>query len=66
MSSSEDRTVPRNWLYRSSRVKGEKEDNRKSVVTLVNLIAESGEFLKLDTVFPDQKDRVEKVTTDIF
>lgn len=35
-------------------------------MTLVNLIAESGEFLKLDTVFPDQKDRVEKVMTDIF
>lgn len=46
-------------LYESSKVKGDKEEDRDSVVTLVNFIAESGELLKLDIVFPDQKDREE-------
>lgn len=31
-------------MHGSSKVKGEKEDKRDSVVTLVNLIAESGEL----------------------
>ena len=51
-------------LYGSSKVKGEKEDNRDSVVSLVNLIAESGELLKLAVVFPDQKDRGENKNSD--
>lgn len=51
-------------LYESSKVKGEKEDNRDSVVTLVNLIAGSGELLKLGIVFPDQKDRGENKNSD--
>lgn len=51
-------------LYGSSKVKGEKEDNRDSVVTLVHLIAESGELFKLDIVFPDKKDRSESKNSD--
>lgn len=46
-------------LWVKGEVKGDKEDDRDVVVTLVNFIAESGELLKLDIVFPDQKDREE-------
>lgn len=37
-------------------MKGGKEDNRDSALTLVNVIAESGELLYLVIVFPDQND----------
>lgn len=43
-------------FYESSRIKGGKEDNRDSVLTLQNVIAESGELLYLVTLFPDQND----------
>ena len=51
-------------LYGSSKVKGEKEDNRDSVMTLVNLIAESRELFKLDIVFPYKKDTSDSKTSD--
>lgn len=43
-------------FYESSRIKGGKEDTRDSVLTLVNVIAESGELPYLVIVFPDQND----------
>lgn len=43
-------------FYGSSRIKGGKEDTRDSVLTLVNVIAESEELPYLVIVFPDQND----------
>lgn len=51
-------------LYGSSNIKGEREDNRDSVETPVNLIAENGELLKSYIDFPSQACRAESKSSD--